>query len=174
MHARAAAALLACALLAAPAAAQRDSLRTQVVAAYPLHAAVHFLAAEYERTAGGSATLGVGAAYFALGRRDDVVRYAAVDVKARYYPGADPLRGVSLALTAGPSWLKFGDDYARNLRWARGVGIGAEVARSHLLGAEQRVHVGYGAGAKRLFWMDEVGAKVVVVPSVRLSVGYAY
>jgi hypothetical protein len=169
-------ALLWCVLLAVPVAAQRDTLlpRTRVVSVHPVHAALGYYAAEYERVAGESATLGVGAAYFAIGRTDDVIRYAAVDVKARYYPSGEPLRGLSLALTAGPALLKSGDGHPRSLPWRRAVTAGFEVGRSHVLGPDQRLHVGYGAGARRPFFLDDPGVRLLVIPSLRLSVGYAY
>jgi hypothetical protein len=171
-----AAGLLACALLAAPAAAQEDTLpvRTQAIAVLPLHAAFGFYAGEYERAVGETATLGLGASYFSLGDEADDFFYSSVEVKARYYPSADPLKGLSFGITAGPTFLRERDNFDGARESVTALGIGFELARSHILGRDQRFYYGYGGGFKRLFYSEEGSRGETTIPTLRLSIGYAF
>jgi hypothetical protein len=172
-----AAVLFACAVLAAPAAAQTDTteiVRTQAISILPVHAILGFYAGDYERTVGQTTTLGVGASYFDLSD----FTYATAEAKLRYYPSGDPLQGLSFGITAGPTFLSEtssdfdGDQTEDNVT---AIGVGVEIARSHILGVDRRFYYGYGAGAKRLFFTgDETDGVEVVLPTLRLSVGYAF
>jgi hypothetical protein len=173
-----AAAALACTLAALPAAAQTDTMaapvRRQAISILPLHAILGFYAGDYEHAVGRTATIGLGASYFTLTVDEDELVYATTEAKFRYYPSGDPLRGLSFGLTAGPTFLTLespdGDDESTTA-----VGVGFEVARSHVLGVDRRFYYGYGAGAKRLFFTgDEVEEVELVLPTLRLSVGYAF
>lgn len=175
----AAAAALACALAASPAAAQTDTVsapafRTNAISILPLHAILGFYAGDYERVVGRTTTLGVGASYFSLGGGVDKLVYATTEAKLRYYPSGDPLRGLSFGLTAGPTFL-FGESSDAADENVTAIGVGFEVARSHVLGVDRRFYYGYGAGAKRLFFTsEEVSRAEGVLPTLRLSVGYAF
>jgi hypothetical protein len=173
---RFAAALLGCALLSAPGAAQEDTqpLRTQAISILPLHAAFGFYAGEYERMVGQTATLGVGGSYFSLGDRTDGFFYSTVEAKARYYPSADPLRGLSFGVTAGPTFLRERDGWNGTRDSHTALGIGFEIAKSHILGQDQRFYYGYGGGFKRLFYSEEGSRGETTIPTLRLSIGYAF
>jgi hypothetical protein len=166
--------LLACGLAAAPAAAQTDTTtapqRMQAISFLPVHAILGFYAGEYERVVGQTTTLGLGGSYFDLSD----FTYATVEAKLRYYPSGDPLQGLSFGMTAGPTFLSESLDDGSEDDETTAIGVGVEIARSHILGVDRRFYYGYGAGAKRLFFNeDEVDAEVVL-PTLRLSVGYAF
>lgn len=174
-----AAAALACALAASPAAAQTDTMsapviRTNAISILPLHAILGFYAGDFEHAVGRTATVGVGASYFSLASGEDKLVYATTEAKFRYYPSGDPLRGLSFGLTAGPTFLSDESSDADDEN-VTALGLGFEVARSHVLGVDRRFYYGYGAGAKRLFFTgDETDGVELVLPTLRLSVGYAF
>ncbi|HEX6909955.1 MAG TPA: hypothetical protein VF142_06160 [Longimicrobium sp.] len=173
-----AALLLAASAFAIPAAAQTadttEVVRRQVISLLPVHAILGFYAGEYERAVGQTATLGVGTSYFDLSD----FTYATVEAKLRYYPSGDPLRGLSFGVTAGPTFLsEEGTDFGggETEESVTALGVGVEIARSHILGVDRRFYYGYGFGAKRLvFVSDEAEGVEVVLPTLRLSVGYAF
>lgn len=173
-----AALLFACSVLAAPAAAQTTDtttvVRTQAISILPVHAILGFYAGDYERTVSQTATLGVGASYFDLSD----FTYSTVEAKLRYYPSGDPLRGLSFGITAGPTFLSgTSTDFEGGTsdESVTALGIGIELARSHILGVDRRFYYGYGAGAKRLFFTgEEADGAELVLPTLRLSVGYAF
>lgn len=176
-----AALLFACAAAAVPAAAQQPvpvdttAIRTQALSILPLHAILGFYAGDYERAVGTTATLGIGASYFDLGDEGDVFTYGTAEAKLRYYPSGDPLRGLSFGITAGPTFVSTGDGFDGEDESYTALGVGFEIARSHILGVDRRFYYGYGAGAKRLFFAaDEGDGAEVVIPTLRLSVGYAF
>jgi hypothetical protein len=172
--------LLACALSAGPAAAQSSDttaapVRTQALSILPFHALIGFYAGDYEHAVGQTATLGLGASYFSLGEDEDEFTYGTAEAKLRYYPSGDPLRGLSFGLTAGPTFVSTGADFDGEDESYTALGIGFEVARSHIMGVDQRFYYGYGAGGKRLFFTgDEAEGVELVIPTLRLSVGYAF
>lgn len=161
-------------------AADSALVRTQVISILPLHSIFGFYAGEYERAINNTTTLGVGGSYFSL----NDFRYSTVEAKLRYYPSGDPLKGLSFGVTAGPTMLSDReysyDDGNENERRESitGVGIGFEIAKSQLLGVDQRFYYGYGAGLKRIFFSGDDDALFsdaeVVLPTLRLSVGYAF
>lgn len=171
--------LLACGLAAAPAAAQTDTtalVRRQTLSILPFHALVGFYAGDYERAVGQTATLGLGASYFSLGDGAEAFTYATTEAKLRYYPSGDPLRGLSFGVTAGPTFVSAGEAFSGedDARYTA-LGVGFEVARSHVMGVDQRFAYAYGAGGKRLFFTDDEADGVeLVLPTFRLSVGYAF
>ncbi len=171
--------LLACGLGAVPAAAQADTtaapVRMQAISLLPFHALLGFYAGDYERIVGQTATLGIGASYFSLGEDSNEFTYGTAEAKLRYYPSGDPLRGLAFGLTAGPTFISTGEDFAGDDARYTAVGIGFEVARSHVMGVDQRFYYGYGAGGKRLFFTgDEADGVELAIPTLRLSVGYAF
>lgn len=173
-----AALLFACATAAAaPAAAQEQVqvdttvIRRQALSILPIHAILGFYAGDYERAIGSTATLGIGASYFDLSD----FTYGTAEAKLRYYPSGDPLRGLSFGVTAGPTFVSGGEGFDGDDDSYTALGVGFEVARSHILGVDRRFYYGYGAGAKRLFFSgDEAEGIEVVIPTLRLSVGYAF
>ncbi|HEX8395057.1 MAG TPA: hypothetical protein VF665_22110 [Longimicrobium sp.] len=177
--------LLGAALAPAAAAAQNTSpapvdsslVRNQVISILPIHAIFGFYAGEYERTLNQTVTLGLGASYFSI----EDLRYSTVEAKLRYYPSGDPLQGLSFGVTAGPTMLsdrEYNDSYDDVRRESiNGLGIGIEIARSQILGVDRRFYYGYGAGAKRVFFNDsedQFGDAQLIIPTARLSVGYAF
>jgi hypothetical protein len=179
-HRLIAAAALACLFAGAPAAAQDvDSVAAyvpvQAISILPLHAAFGFYAGDYERAVGQTVTAGLGASYFSLGDSGDEFGYSSVEAKLRYYPSGDPLNGLSFGLTAGPTFLAGESDAGGVDEDVTAMGIGFEIARSHLMGIERHFYYGYGAGFKRLFVMsgEDSGAEMAL-PTLRLSIGYAF
>lgn len=167
---------------AAPAAAQAvDSaayVPAQAISILPLHAAFGFYAGDYERAVGQTVTAGVGGSYFSLGDDGDEFRYSSLEAKMRYYPSGDPLNGLSFGLTVGPTFVSADDDFDGETEPDEdltALGIGFEIARSHLMGVDRHFYYGYGAGFKRLFVVsgEESGAETAI-PTLRLSIGYAF
>jgi hypothetical protein len=160
-------------------AADSAVVRTQAISILPLHAVFGFYAGEYERAINNTTTLAVGGSYFSL----DDLRYSTVEAKLRYYPSGDALNGLSFGVTAGPTMLSDreydNEDGGQESRESiTGVGIGFEIAKSRLLGVDRRFYYGYGAGLKRIFFNGDDDALFsdaeVVIPTVRLSIGYAF
>ena len=182
-HRLIAAAAAAFLFAAAPAAAQdADSaaayVPAQAISILPLHAAFGFYAGDYERAVGQTVTAGLGGSYFSLGDDGDEFRYSSVEAKMRYYPSGDPLDGLSFGLTVGPTFVSADDDFDGETEPDEDItelGIGFEIARSHLMGVDNHFYYGYGAGFKRLFAISgaESGAETAL-PTLRLSIGYAF
>lgn len=175
-HRLAAALAFAFVFAAAPAAAQDlDSIAaatpTQAISFLPIHVVFGFFGGDYERAVSATTTFGLGASYFSLGD-DDEFDYASVEGKMRYYPSGDVLNGMSFGVTVGPTFLS-GDGGEEDVT---AIGIGFEIARSHLMGRDRHFYYGYGAGLKRLFTSSstEDSDAPYVLPSARLSVGYAF
>jgi hypothetical protein len=185
MNLRFAAAAALALLFAAPAAAQdADSIAAatpmQAVSFLPLHAAFGFYAGDYERTVSQTFTAGIGASYFSLGADDEGSEfgYSSVEAKVRFYPSGDPLNGMSFGLTAGPTFLSGeNDDFegGSDEEDITAFGVGFEIARSHLMGVDGHFYYGYGAGFKRLFMISgEDDDAQIAIPTLRLSIGYAF
>jgi hypothetical protein len=178
----AAAAALAVVFSAQPARAQAvaDSVaaanvRTQAISVLPLHVMFGFYAGDYERAVNPTTTLGAGGSYYEAGDGDNRFQYASAEAKLRYYPSADVLSGLSFGLTAGPTWVSADDDFDGVSSSATALGIGFEIARSHLMGVDRRFYYGYGGGLKRLFIVNgEAEGSETTLPTLRLSVGYAF
>lgn len=185
MARRAPLALALCALCAAaaPLAAQQTPadeaaplVRRQAISFQPIHSIFQWYSVEYERAIGRTSTLAVSASHFGLGDVD----YFSGDVKWRYYPSGNPLRGFSFGVVAGPSLLDedFDDGCEDDCDDGefQAIGIGFEVGHSHVSGADRRFYWGYGIGAKRLFPFDDndLDDSDLAVPTLRLSVGYAF
>jgi len=161
-------------------AADSAVVRTQAISILPLHAAFGFYAGEYERAVNNTTTLGVGGSYFSLSD----LHYSTVEAKLRYYPSGDPLNGLSFGVSAGPTMLsdrEYDDQdgvQGERRESVTGLGIGFEIAKSQLLGADRHFYYGYGAGLKRVFFSGDDDALFsdaeVVIPTLRLSVGYAF
>jgi hypothetical protein len=173
------AAALACLFAAAPAAAQDlDSIAAatpvQAISILPIHAAFGWYAGDYERAVGTTATGGVGASHFSV----DGFNYTSLEGKFRYYPSGDVLNGMSFGLTAGPTFVALDDDSDGETEEDEehtAIGIGFEIARSHLMGVDRRFYYGYGAGFKRLFVVSgEASGAETAIPTLRLSIGYAF
>ncbi|HYR09929.1 MAG TPA: hypothetical protein VEQ60_19300 [Longimicrobium sp.] len=181
-HRFTAAVALACLFAAAPAAAQAlqpaDSagayVPAQALSVLPLHAAIGFYAGDYERAMSQTVTAGVGGSYFSLEDDGEEIGYASLEGKVRYYPSGDVLNGLSFGVTVGPTFLSETSDAGVDEEITV-LGVGFEIARSHLMGIDRRFYYGYGAGFKRLFVMSggESGAELAL-PTLRLSIGYAF
>lgn len=199
-------ALVAALIAVAPAAANaqeasgRDApVRTAVLSIQPISSIVGLYAAEFERRISESATFGVGAtAWLDEYNNDDEFyddgdaprdRYLSAEIKFRYYPGGEPLRGFSFGITGGAARLtndvylgsstSGSSQYEQVTRTAGKVGF--ELDYNWLLGRDRRFAVALGAGAKRLIMSDsdrffDYSDFLVAraYPTARLSVGFAF
>ena len=184
----AAAAALLCAL---PARAQIDDgeppVRTQSVSILPFHFLFGFYAGDYERVVAPTISLGLGSSYFSAdgytyedlstGRMVTTgeLRYGTLEGKVRYYPSGDGLNGLSFGVTFGPTIVRGTDVGPNGEDSFTAVGVGFEVARSHMMGIDRRFYYGYGAGGKRLFPITAPsGDAELALPTLRLSVGMLF
>lgn len=182
---------LAALLCAAPAHAQiDDSLppeRTQSISILPFHFLLGFYAGDYERVVAPTISLGLGSSYYSASGysyEDPItaemyqtgeLNYATFEGKVRYYPSADGLNGVSFGLTFGPTWVRGENVAPTGEDTFTALGVGFEVARSHMLGVDRRFYYGYGGGGKRLFPVTAAsGEAELVIPTLRLSVGMLF
>ena len=181
---RVAAAMLAVAIVSSPGLAQSDSLSLgrreprQVLSFQPIQAIAGLLSADYERAIGGGMTLGVGTSYWdssTLGIGDDVLdaHYFSAEVKARYYPGERPFRGVSLGLTAGGARASFSDVYDDHLK-ASGAKVGVELDYNWLVSRSDRMAIALGVGGKRVFFGANGERLTGAYPTSRIAIGWAF
>ncbi len=173
-------------------------VRTAVFSIQPVSSIVGLYAAEFERRISESATVGVGAAaWLDEYSNDDIYsedaaprdRYLSAELKLRYYPGGEPLRGFSFGITGGVARLTNdvylggtaggSSQYEQETRTAGKIGF--ELDYNWLLGRDRRFAVALGAGAKRLImndsdrffdYSDFLVARAY--PTARLSVGIAF
>ena len=154
-----------------PQARREGPARTQVLSIQPIHVMLEWYSGEYERALNATTTLGVGGSYFGMGDFD----YGSADVKLRYYPSGDALRGLSFGFTVGPTiFSELDPDNLDEESDFTALGIGFELAKSQLLGQDRRFYYGYGAGIKRLIPLGEDGGADLSVPTLRFAIGYAF
>ncbi|HKG92667.1 MAG TPA: hypothetical protein VKA84_12275 [Gemmatimonadaceae bacterium] len=165
--------------------------RAQVLSIQPVSSIIGLYAAEYERRISETTTFGIGATAwldeyddgdYYDGSRGDRDRYLSAELKFRYYPGAEPLRGFSFGFTGGVASLT-NEVYVGSATFERRTTtagkIGFELDYNWLLGRDERFAVSLGAGAKRLImredeFFDSDFLVARAYPTARLSVGIAF
>ena len=163
--------------LALPAAAAAQATpKTQVLSINPLVLIFGGVSAEYERRTGSATALALGLSYYGF----DDIDYLSMEGKFRFYPNGEALRGFSVAGTGGFSNVSdddgcddsIFDDCADS---GTALTLGVELNYQWLLGQERNFAVTLGGGAKRLFYLgDEVTDGSLGIPTLRLSIGYAF
>ena len=141
--------------------------RANVVSANPLGILLDVFNAEYERAINNRFTAGIGGSSWPIERDYDLEgnprdeNLLNVDVFARFYPNGVTFNGWAFGAKLG---------YTEDL----GVGVGVDVNRSWLLGANKNFYVGIGFGLKRILNPEE-GDNLEFFPTVRLvNVGFAF
>jgi hypothetical protein len=145
----------------------------QMIGVNPVILPIGIVAADYERAMTQWLTLGVGGMY---GHPADENAAGWVDLKARYYPGEQALKGISVGVSAGwvgaqtrvvdASTIEHGDS---------GPTLGVLLDYNWLLGKRHHFLVGLGVGARRLLThVDGKSALDQVMPDVRFVVGLAF
>lgn len=155
--------------------AQETAPKNQVLSINPLVLIFGGVSGEYERRVGAGTAVALGLSYYTFDDAD----YLSVEGKYRFYPSGEALRGFSVAGTGGFSHV--GDDSACEGIFddctdsGNALTVGVELNYQWLLGRERNFAVTLGGGAKRLFFLgDEVEDASVGVPTLRLSIGYAF
>jgi hypothetical protein len=138
-----------------------------VISANPFGLLMEWFNAEYERTVTDASTAGIGGSTFRYRNDDELrVRYSNVDLFWRYYPQGTPFEGWSFGAKLGMTRVGEEGSFA---------GIGFDVNRSWLLGANDNFYVGAGFGLKRLLGTSFDNDELVFIPTFRLvNVGFAF
>ncbi len=101
-----------------------------------------------------------------------ILGYFSLDGKLRYYLQGRALDGLSVGAVMGVTSLtNFGptrDDSGTAL------GLGFALERQWLLGFDERFAATLGVGGKRLFFFDRISGASAGLPSIRLSIGWAF
>lgn len=169
---------LACLVLllaaAAPLSAQTRPART-LVSLNPLGLPFKYVSGEVEQKTNTFATIGLSASYLSISDGS----YASLEGKLRLYPNEEAFKGFSIGLGAGIT--RVGEDVYddasgtdRN-RSSTSPTISVIADYNWMLGKTQRVVVGTGVGAKRLFG-DSDGFNDInfAYPTVRFQVGVIF
>jgi hypothetical protein len=96
--------------------------------------------------------------------------YAALDGKFRYYLQGRALEGLSVGFLVGASRGR--DDESDDSGTA--VAVGFMVEHQWLLGDDERLAVTVGGGGKRLAYVDHLPGAPRGLPTIRLSLGWAF
>jgi hypothetical protein len=136
--------------------------REQVISANPFGLLFGLFNAEYERRITEGSTAGLGGSFYLGGDED----YFNVDTFWRFYPSGrafeDWAFGAKVGVTSVPGSGSF-------------FGLGFDVNRSWILGANDNFYVGVGIGLKRLFGPGAGDLGLQVIPTIRLvNVGFAF
>jgi hypothetical protein len=178
--------LLPAALLGLTLAATAPALQAQAAPAprrnaltiNPLGIPFEYVSAEYERVVSAGFTLGVGASHLGI----DDGSYTTGELKGRYYPNEEAMRGFSVGLAAGITRVgdreSVCDAFAcRDLdrRFETRPTLAVMVDYNWMLGRSKRFVVGTGLGAKRIFTDDSNwSGPPVAYPTARLQLGIRY
>lgn len=164
-------------LLAAAAAFSATALQAQapvegrtVVSLNPLGLPFKYVSGEIEQKLSDIATLGGSASYLDAGDGS----YASFEAKFRLYPAEEAFKGFSIGIAAGVSHLT--ESFSnRSDRSESAPTIAVIADYNWLLGKTQRVLVGTGVGAKRIFG-DDAGFSDVnfAYPTVRFQIGVLF
>lgn len=138
----------------------------QVISANPFGLLLEFFNAEYERVVSESSTAGIGGSFNQFNDQT----YFNADVFWRFYVQGTPLEGWAFGVKTG---LTRGDLIEGTQAEDRTYfGIGFDVNRSWLMGANENFYIGLGFGLKRLLGTD---SDLTVVPTFRIvNVGFAF
>ncbi len=172
-HAGFVVAALLLAAVSRPAEGQARAPRT-LFTINPLGLPFKLVSAEVEEKLNSFATIGASASYVGVDRAS----YTSIEGKLRLYPNEEAFKGFSIGLAAGFSYL--GQDNTdinggtvRDTKTVPSIAVLADY--NWMLGKTQRVVVGTGIGAKRLFGSDKnFGDINFAYPTVRFQVGVTF
>ena len=160
-------ATLGAALPAAAGAQEPAAPKTQVLSINPLMLVFAGLSGEYERRTGEASTIAVGVSAWG----DDGFDYASGELKFRFYPSGEALRGFSVAGTGGYAHVSEDDFWNES---GDAITAGVELNYQWLLGHTRSFAMTTGIGAKRFFYVSGGDHASVGVPTLRFSIGYAF
>jgi hypothetical protein len=136
--------------------------REQVVSANPFGLLFELFNAEYERRITEGSTAGLGGSFYLGGDED----YYNADAFWRFYPGGRAFEDWAFGVKGGVTNLPDSGTF---------FGMGFDVNRSWILGANRNFYVGAGIGLKRLFGPGAGDLTLRVIPTIRLiNVGVAF
>ena len=165
--------------LATTTSVEAQDIRRSYIGFNPIGAVFQWYSFEGEHMIGsGGVSLGLSTSYLSAGTDDDEfdvdLKYNSVDAKVRYYPGEEGLKGFSVGGSMGITMLKgaLETDDGEERESAQAFSTGVVIDYNWILGRKQRLVVGLGAGAKRLWGLDVDEA--AAYPTARLTVGYAF
>jgi hypothetical protein len=145
----------------------------------PLGIPFELITAEYERATSDRFSVGVAGNYFG-GWDNSNDRWLSTDLKLRFYPNEDVLRGFSIGLAGGvlnrsDVWTVDCSPACRTERRSESWPTLAVVADYNaFLGRRRDFLVGIGIGAKRALGNDTDFVDVVVIPSLRFQFGLRF
>lgn len=198
--------LAALALLGAPAAAAAQPVEapaaprplvTQTASINLLALPFGFAAGEYERALQRGFALGIGGittlGFSPVNDDDDFdsnfdQRFTTAQLKLKYYPGENGLRGFAVGVTAGIVYAGESQRGVIGFDPTTGTPIFSAVSRksttaptlgavldyNFLLGRRRRFLVGIGVGARRAFGVNEIDPVDAVLPDGRLQIGFGF
>jgi hypothetical protein len=166
----------------APAAAQSTdaAAKRNLLSINPLGIPFELLTAEYERATSSRVTVGVAGNYFGGWYNDDY-SLSSADIKLRFYPNEEALRGFSIGVAAGV--LRRSDERTVSCSstscetdtvsesWPA---LAVLADYNFFLGRRKDFLVGLGFGAKRTIGNSSDFFDVVVIPSVRFQTGFRF
>lgn len=142
--------------------------KAQVISINPLSLMFGGLSAEWESRVSPNASFGLGASLWA----PEDYTYTGAEAKYRFYPEAHAPRGFSLGGSAG--FTRVTSDLFGTSGSTSAFTAGIELDYQWLLGESRSFALALGLGAKRLFLLgDDIGASGAI-PTLRVSIGYAY
>lgn len=145
-----------------------------MVSINPLGLPFKFVSGELEQKINTFATIGGSVSYLDIGDGS----YTSFEGKFRLYPNEEAFRGFSIGLAAGISRLseRVGDgNGGRTDQSTAKPSIAVLADYNWLLGKTQRVMVGTGVGAKRIFGDDEGFNDInFAYPTLRFQVGVTF
>lgn len=145
--------------LAAQAPTDTAAAPLNVVSANPFGLLFDVFNAEYERAITASTTVGIGGSRFP-GWTEEDPGTTNVDVFWRFYTSGRPFDGWAFGAKTGYTSGK-------------GVGVGFDLNRSWLTGADDNFYVGLGVGLKRI--LGTGSGELQFVPTFRIiNVGFAF
>lgn len=163
--------------IAAPVALHAQSAPANVLSINPLSSILGFYAGEFEHSMSPTTSIGIGGSYWSddFDNGGDRVRYYSTEAKLRYYPSGRGLAGFNLGLTGGITRLSEHHTGGSVDDGATAGSFGFEFAYNWLLGADQRLLISAGGGAKRLILSsDNLDHTTLAYPTIRFSVGLGF
>lgn len=158
-------------LALAPLQAQAPRANRTLISINPLGLPFKWVSAEVEQRATGIVTLGASFSYIDL---IDDATYTTVDAKLRLYPNEEAFKGFSIGLSAGLA--RVSEDFSDGPERSESApAVGVLVDYNWILGKSNRVVVGTGVGAKRIFGNDDEFNDVnFAYPTFRFQVGMIF
>ncbi|MBL0170856.1 MAG: hypothetical protein IPP90_09025 [Gemmatimonadaceae bacterium] len=156
-----------------------------VLSANPFLPLLGYFAAEYEQRVSPSVALALAGSHI----KPDRTRYSNLDAKARLYPSETALRGFNIAASLGIARIDPNDEFdcaiflegdpnftsCQSPKPFTTGSFAIEVGYQWLLGPSRVTAVTVGGGAKRYLGAESKFTQVDrVIPTLRLSIGYAF